>query len=1410
MAKDKVQQFKISVGGAIQSVANLGRAVDNNREKVKQHSLALKAANKQAEKNADQLGLLAKALSKTVKTLDAINSRTEAATRAAKKQEAVLNQTRGSWDIFGNTVEKVTNDLASYTTTVNKANKSTTPIGAQVLSSYDAYAEKIERVTAALIGQQAGGKAFSGGAGLNSGLGGIFGNSVEKITNDLLNYTNVVNKASASTTPVSAQVLSSYDAYAEKIQKVTAALINQQTGGKAFGGLPTGGANLANSIFGNPAQPVTHTSGVNTGASTLAVTPQVLASYNAYTGVVGKATIATTAQQRAANRLAAQIAQTTKGTSEFGRVLTSASRIALGFTIHRIFFAILNSIEGSIEKAKEFNKAITEIQTISLRNAQITAQWKDELLALSTAFGVDVLDLSKGAYQALSNQVVKAGESTAFMTEEIKLSLTTVASLAQAVDATSSVIKAYGLSSRDAGNINAVLFKTVELGRIRLDELGSGFGRLNVISKQLGVNFLEQNAALATLTVKGVEADTALTLLQNVMLHLIKPSKEMDEVLRSFGVNSGKAAIETFGFFGTLRKLAQAAKQSHDETNELAALFQDLRAIVGAQGLVQSFDELESSLTGLKGATKDYGEAVKITLDSLNTRANVQLAKMNAEFLKIGESLLGFAVKSAEAFGGADKALGFLIKTVRIGAELYISYAVATRALSIATTAFSAILRQTTVKFGFYKTAVQLAQLQLRSFQAAEAAASLGVSVGIAVIAEAVIRWQNYEQTLKDAAQAAGATADQINSVNLTAFNDKIDKAFGGLNDAFQQNSRSAFGWLASIQATNNSLQENFDKTFKQIAKNIDAVTEKSLDRLDKALDKTRKEAEKLRTVEEKLETSITDRTLGEETRRFDVSLEGKDTFSKLSIIQSRKDELIKRADAARLAGEQELNNKLLDEAERLADEQIKLAQEVERKALEAKEKVVTDVKVIRVRDPITGRRRLETRETKKTILAPDEKLARTAAADILEFEKQRRAIAEKRITDELELLKKTEEAAIAEEGRARAKEAALAKFKDALAAVDAFDNKTGNVKQFKDLVGNADAAGIDAGITGAERLAFLREANAKILTLKKQAALEQTNAVLEIERKALEQATKNREEAIQKQKDAQKKAAEDAGTFIKDAEEKLKILEETNSPLAGVPFGGRIKPTKEDEANFRARRDAIERIKNQLTLLGEAMKNGTVSGEQLIKILENIRALQRAGDSTGFGKVKTPFETLNPDGSKRKLDNREVLGSITDAFEKLRQSVEATKEASSNVEKMKKELEEAEAILRQIPPEFRNLGTASEEASAKAMSGTEALNEVYDGMIQRLQKIIDLQNELQGVTNGPENFKGFNGPGIPGLDPLTRRPSFTSTNSSTSVANNVSIGDIYITTSRGTSDAQVSEIASKLVRLSRRGLFSV
>ena len=1405
MAKDRTQQFKISVSGAIQSVANLGRAVDNNREKVKSHSLALKAANKQAEKNAEQLGLLAKALNKTVKTLDAINNRTEAATRVAKKQESVLNQTRGSWDIFGNSVEKVTNDLASYTNVANKANKATTPIGAQVLSSYDVYAQKIERVTEALINQQSGtGKGPVAGGG---GLGGIFGNSVEKVTNDLASYTNAINKANASTTPVSAQVLNSYDIYAQKIEKVTAALIGQQSGA---GGGPVGGGGGLGGIFGNPAGPANQLpSGINKGVSTPAVSQVTLSSYNAYTGVVTKATAATTAQQRAANKLANQIAQATKGTSEFGKVMFSASRIALGFTIHRIFFAILNSIEGSVEKAKEFQKAITEIQTISLSNAQTTEQWKDELLGLSTAFGVDVLDLTKGTYQALSNQVIEAGESTAFMTEEIKLSLTTVASLAQAVDATSSVIKAYGLSSRDAGNINAVLFKTVELGRIRLDELGSGFGRLNVISNQLGISFLEQNSAISTLTVKGIEADTAMTLLQNVMLHLIKPSKEMDKVLQSFGVNSGKAAIETFGFFGTLRKLAEAAKNSHDETAELAALFEDLRAIVGAQGLVQSFDDLESNLVSLKGATKDYGEAVKITLDGLSTRANVQLAKMNAEFLKIGESLLNFAVKSAESFGGADKALQFLIRTVRIGAELYISYAIATRTVSTVTAVFSTILRQTTVKFGFYRTAVQLAQLQLRSFQAAEAAASLGISVGIAILAEAVIRWQNYEQSLKDAAQAAGSAADEINSVNLTAFNDKVDKAFGGLSEQFDANSKSAFQWLADLQATNNALAENFDKTFKQIGKNIDAVTEKSIDRLDKALDKTKKEAEKLRSLAEKLDASITDRSLSEETRRFDVSLEGKNDFTKLSLIQARKEELIKRAEAARLADEQELNNKLLDEAEKLADEQIKIAQEAERKALEAKEKVVTDRKIVRVRDPITRRFRLETRETEKTVLAPDEKAAARAAADILEFERERQELALTRIEAETELLKKTEEAAIAEESLVRLKESKLAKFKDTLAAVDAFDNKTGTVKEFKDLVGDADAAGIDAGITGAERLAFLREANAKIITLKKQAALDETNAVLEIERKALEQATKNQAEAVQKQKDAAKKAVEEEAAFVKDTTEKLAALKAANfNNLLDIVGAGDLPGGRREVLLDKP----IQELENLLRLSQENIKKGVNDPALLSKIEKLLIELTSKQDSKLL-KGASPFKRIGPNGEEVAVSFQQSIGTIVDALQKLKETQTKAKESDTFLKDMNEQLEEARVILDQIPPQFRQMGETSAAAAAKAMTGTQALNEVYEGMIERLQKIIELQKELQGVTVGPENFNGFKGPGIPGipgLEPLTRRPTFNSVNRGTSVASTVSIGDIYISPARGTSDAQVMEIASKLVRLSRRGLFSV
>jgi hypothetical protein len=135
-------------------------------------------------------------------------------------------------------------------------------------------------------------------------------------------------------------------------------------------------------------------------------------------------------------------------------------RIITIHLVHRALSFLTRGFREGIETAAQLSRAIGELQTITqemsngmLTTARSTGEWSNSLLALSTSFGVPVLEVTEALYQGISNQVITAKDATAFLTEEFRLATATASTLNQAVEVTSSVIQAYKLNATDAASM---------------------------------------------------------------------------------------------------------------------------------------------------------------------------------------------------------------------------------------------------------------------------------------------------------------------------------------------------------------------------------------------------------------------------------------------------------------------------------------------------------------------------------------------------------------------------------------------------------------------------------------------------------------------------------------------------------------------------------------------------------------------------------------------------------------------------------------------------------------------------------------------------------------------------------------------------------------------------------------------
>lgn len=312
----------------------------------------------------------------------------------------------------------------------------------------------------------------------------------------------------------------------------------------------------------------------------------------------------------------------------------SIQRILAGQIAFRMVSGAMQELSTAYDTALKYNKAVAEIRTISQAANISSKQWAEGLREVSNATGFSLLTTAEAAYQSLSNQVTKGAETFLFLRDASKFALAGVTDTKTAVDILSSAMNSYNVGTTETTKIAAAYFKTIELGRIRAEEIASTFGRLEVAGFQLGISYTEIGAAMATLTNQGINAAKSATGLNSLFVALLKPSDDMKLLFQELNVSSGEALISMYGFEGALVKLADATAGS---STELAKLLRNQRALMAGMVLAGNGLSLyQQNLIQIKDAAQSYANAQLIIKESTENVVNVATNKLTNFFAFLG------------------------------------------------------------------------------------------------------------------------------------------------------------------------------------------------------------------------------------------------------------------------------------------------------------------------------------------------------------------------------------------------------------------------------------------------------------------------------------------------------------------------------------------------------------------------------------------------------------------------------------------------------------------------------------------------------------------------------------------------------------------------------------------------------
>jgi TP901 family phage tail tape measure protein len=609
-------------------------------------------------------------------------------------------------------------------------------------------------------------------------------------------------------------------------------------------------------------------------------------------------------------------------------LMNRASVIASGILISQVLLKITSEFQGAVDNAAKFQIKISEIRTLSQENQLSMAGWSNEVRNLSDRFGVDIFDVTAGVYETLSNQIAKGTEATSFMSTAMKFAAVTVSSTQNAVDLLSSTLNSYGASAGDAEHHSAILFKLIDYGRVRADEIGNTFGTVTAISSKLGVSLEETSASISVMTRQGVTASNAMTYTRNIMASLLKPSDSLKQTFKEWGVVSGEAAIKTFGWVGVLKKL-------NDEVDkgglaELSENFKNLRSLQGTALLSgKGFEDFKQDLEGFKNASTSYAQASKIAFESSGKALEMQFNKIKTFFIvDLGQKAVQTIVSLSKPFGGLANIVKSVTVAIAATTVAWVAFKLAT--ISSATPAVASLITAFT-----RLNAVILAN-PLAAF-------------GAALAATAVYIYSTYESSSAVAKRFYDETS-AASEATYAAEHERISKQTADNEEAVNKRYQILYKSLSDTRVLYQQSAEDIRHAFETINESVKEVMDSNIQSVRDRLSELMKDVHEAESFIKQSEKFVAKLKTKEDRKAFSVGLQDAPDSQKVGMLQDKVEQLKKEALEALNKGEIEDYRDLWAEAVQLADDALKITKDTRREATaEAKEKVALNKEALRI-----------------------------------------------------------------------------------------------------------------------------------------------------------------------------------------------------------------------------------------------------------------------------------------------------------------------------------------------------------------------------------------------------------------------------------------------------------------------------
>lgn len=319
-----------------------------------------------------------------------------------------------------------------------------------------------------------------------------------------------------------------------------------------------------------------------------------------------------------------------------------------------------------------FEQAITNAVSVTGYMGEEADAAKAKLADLARQLGKDTVysatEVASAMYDLASKGFKPAEMALSDLQPYLDLAAATQADLATSTQITTSAVRAFGLSTEDAGRVADVFTKVIGSSAATIDKLGASMAYVAPVAKAAGMSIEETSAALGALYNTGLDASMAGTAFRGMLATLMSPAGDLKAVLTRLNLSMADVSLESKSLTDILRVL-QDRGMTNAEVMDVFGRRAGPAALslmgVTNEGIktVDVIDELTKVLLKAGGTAE---MVANMQIDTLTGRTKLAKSALVEMGLSIGDALLPALTSFGNLLINILRPIGNLMKNVPI------------------------------------------------------------------------------------------------------------------------------------------------------------------------------------------------------------------------------------------------------------------------------------------------------------------------------------------------------------------------------------------------------------------------------------------------------------------------------------------------------------------------------------------------------------------------------------------------------------------------------------------------------------------------------------------------------------------------------------------------------------------------